>query len=317
MSSIIVPEKKVSPTWLLIRRILAIVSIIFLVFFALLEIMPFVLTIANSFKCLPAVQQFPQSFIPIPPFGIDCQTAEGVSRAATETTGTLSFNPTLEGYNRIFEFPFGLWFRNTVIYALCVTILRLIFDSMAGYALARLNFAGNRVVFYIMLGTMMIPGIVLVIPRFIILRQLGMINTYQGVIITLAADAFGIFMMKQFFESIPKEIEEAAMVDGASRLTIFWRIVLPMATPALTALTIFSFQGTWNNFMDILIINNGAPDLYNLPLGMALLRGQFGDTLIWNLFLAGAVMTTLPLAVVFFVFQRYFVEGISYSGLKG
>jgi multiple sugar transport system permease protein len=168
-----------------------------------------------------------------------------------------------------------------------------------------------------MLGTMMIPGIVLIIPRFIILRQLGLINTYAGVIVTLSVDAFGIFLMKQFFESIPEELEEAAQVDGASRLVIFFRVVLPMATPALTALTIFSFQGTWNNFMDVLIINNGAPDLYNLPLGMALLKGQFGNTLIWNLFLAGAVLTTLPLALVFFVFQRYFVEGVSYSGLKG
>lgn len=306
-----------STTWIYVRRGLMAFSLLILVFFALLEIMPFVLTISNSFKCLPAVQQVPQSFIPLPPFGVSCETSEGVSRAASETTGQLSFNPTLEGYTAIFEFPFGLWFYNTILYAICVTLLRLLFDSLAGYALARLNFAGNRLVFFIMLGTMMIPGIVLVIPRFIILRQLAMINTLHGVIITLAADAFGIFMMKQFFESIPKEIEEAAMVDGASRLTIFWRIVLPMATPALTALTIFSFQGTWNNFMDILIINNGSPDLYNLPLGMALLRGQFGNTLIWNLFLAGAVMTTLPLAIVFFVFQRYFVEGISYSGLKG
>lgn len=299
------------------RRALMVFSLVILVFFAILEVMPFVLTIANSFKCLPAVQQVPQSFIPVPPFGVSCRTAEGVSLAASATTGNLTFNPSLEGYNAIFEFPFGRWFTNTVIYAVSITLLRLVFDSMAGYALARLDFAGNRVVFFIMLGTMMIPGIVLVIPRFIILRELSMINTLQGVIITLSADAFGIFLMKQFFESIPKEIEESAMVDGASRLTIFWRIVLPMATPALTALTIFSFQGTWNNFMDILIINNGAPDLYNLPLGMALLRGQFGNTLIWNLFLAGAVMTTIPLAIVFFAFQRYFVEGISYSGLKG
>lgn len=306
-----------SGTWVLLRRGLMALSLFVLIIFALLEVMPFVLTVANSFKCLPAVQQYPQSFIPIPPFGVECRTEAGVARDASETTGTLSFNPSMEGYEGIFEFPFARWFQNTIVYAVWVTILRLIFDSMAGYALARLNFVGNRLVFFIMLGTMMIPGIVLVIPRFIILRQLGMINSLHGVIITLAADAFGIFMMKQFFESIPKEIEEAAMVDGASRLTIFWRIVLPMATPALTALTIFSFQGTWNNFMDILIINNGAPQFYNLPLGMALLKGQFGNTLIWNLFLAGAVMTTVPLAIVFFVFQRYFVEGISYSGLKG
>jgi multiple sugar transport system permease protein len=123
--------------------------------------------------------------------------------------------------------------------------------------------------------------------------------------------------MKQFFESIPEEIEEAAMVDGAGRLRIFFQIVLPMATPALTALTIFSFQGTWNNFMDVLIIIGKEADLWNLPLGLSQLRGQFGDTLEWNTFLAGAVFTTLPMALLFFFFQRYFVEGVSYSGLKG
>jgi multiple sugar transport system permease protein len=144
-----------------------------------------------------------------------------------------------------------------------------------------------------------------------------MLNTYQGVVFALAADAFGVFLMKQFFESVPKEIEEAAQVDGATAFTVFFRVILPMATPALTALTIFSFQGTWNNFMDVLIIVGGKPDLYNLPLGLALLRGQFGETLEWNTFLAGAVITTLPLAIVFFMFQRYFVEGISYSGVKG
>ena len=157
----------------------------------------------------------------------------------------------------------------------------------------------------------------MIIPRFIMLKQLGMLNTYQGVIIPLMADAFGIFLMKQFFESIPGEIEEAAMVDGASRFTIFFRIVLPMATPALTALAIFSFQGMWNNFMDVLVIVQGNRDLWTLPLGLAFLRGQSGETLDWTVFLAGSVLTTLPLAVIFFMFQRYFVEGVSYSGLKG
>ena len=107
------------------------------------------------------------------------------------------------------------------------------------------------------------------------------------------------------------------MVDGASRFVIFYRVVLPMATPALTALTIFSFQGTWNNFMDALIIVNGNPDLWNLPLGMANLRGPFGETLEWNTFLAGSIFTTLPMALLFFFFQRYFMEGANYSGLKG
>jgi multiple sugar transport system permease protein len=300
-----------------VRNVFTGFAIGLLVMFAIIQTMPFVLTIANSFKCLPAVQQVPQSFIPVPPFGVDCQLPTGAARDATETTGALTFNPSLEGYENIFEYDLGRWFINTVIYAFCVTILRVIFDSLAGYALARLKFPGNRAMFFIMLATMMIPGVVLLIPRFIILGQLQMLNSYQGVILSLAADAFGVFLMKQFFESIPEEIEEAAMVDGADRVTIFWRIVLPMATPALTALTIFSFQGTWNNFMDVLIITSGDASLANLPLGLSNLRGQFGNTLEWNTFLAGAVITTFPLALVFFFFQRYFVEGISYSGLKG
>lgn len=313
----IAKSQQANPLGVISKRILSVAAIIVLVSFALIETMPFVLTIANSFKCLPVTRQIPQSFIPNSFSDTDCRDVGGAFLPAEATSDGLTFSPALDGYEGIFEFQFGRWFINTVIYSSAITILRLIFDSMAGYALARLKFPGNRFIFYAILGTMMIPAIVLIIPRFIILRELGLLNTIWGVIITLSVDAFGIFLMKQFFESIPGEIEEAAQVDGASRLMIFLRIVLPMATPALTALTIFSFQGTWNNFMDVLIIVSGDSNLYNLPLGLALLRGQFGETLEWNIFLAGAVMTTLPLAVVFFAFQRYFVEGISYSGLKG
>lgn len=298
------------------RSVLSVVGISFLVLFALIETVPFVLTIANSFKCLPATRDVSEAFIPVPPLFIDCR-ADGIALSAEETTEGLTFNPTLEGYEQVLEYDYGTWFRNSIIYSLLITVLRLAFDSLAGYALARIRFPGKRATFFLILGTMMIPGVVLLIPRFIILRQLGLLGSYEGVIFALAADAFGVFLMKQFFESIPEEIEEAAMVDGANRFVMFFRIVLPMATPALTALTIFSFQGTWNNFMDVLIIIGSEPDLWNLPLGLAQLRGQFGDTLEWNTFLAGAVFTTLPMALLFFVFQRYFVEGVSYSGLKG
>jgi multiple sugar transport system permease protein len=306
-----------TPTAQTFRRILMIIGIVILIFFAFIEIVPFVLTVANSLKCLPAVQAEPQAFIPVPPFGVSCQTASGAARSPSEVTGAITFNPTVEGYNEIFEQNLGRWFLNTLIFAIAVTLARLLFDSLAGYALARLKFPGNRLLFFIMLGTMMIPGVVLLIPRFIILKQLGILNTYQGFIFSLAADAFGVFLMKQFFEGIPEEIEEAAQVDGANRFVMFFRVVLPMATPALTALAIFSFQGTWNNFMDALIILGGNQNLYNLPLGLALLRGAYGETLRWHTFLAGSVLTTIPLAIVFFVFQRYFVEGISYSGIKG
>lgn len=292
-----------------------------LILFAMLEIFPFVFTVANSFKCLPAVQSYPRSVIPVPPFGAECTIEEGeqagASRPAEEVSGSLTFNPTLEGYEEIFDANLPRWLYNTVGFAIAVTIARLAFDSLAGYALARIKFPGNRILFFTILGTMMVPPVVLLIPRFIILKELDMLNTYQGLIVPLSVDAFGIFLMKQFFESVPSEIEEAALVDGANRFVLFWRVVLPMATPALTALAIFSFQGTWNDFLMPLIILSGNSDLWTLPLGLSFLRGAYGETLRWHAFLAGSVLTTLPLALIFFYFQRYFVEGISYSGLKG
>lgn len=297
-------------------RILGIIGLAILVLVALIEILPFGFTIANSFKCLPAINEYPSAFIPTAPFGIDC-VQDGRVLTATDSATPLTFNPTLDGYEEVFSANLGRWFVNSVIFSVAITILRIIFDSLAGYALSRIKFPGNRVMFFVILGTLMIPGVVLLIPRFIILQQIGILNTYQGMIIPLAADAFGIFLMKQFFDTVPAEIEEAAEVDGASRFMIFFRVVLPLATSALTALAIFSFQGQWNNFMDALIIIGGRPDLYTLTLGLATLRGASGETLRWHQFLAGAVITTLPLAVVFFAFQRYFIEGTTYSGLAG
>jgi multiple sugar transport system permease protein len=298
-------------------RILPVVGMLFLIIIALTQILPFVFTVANSFKCLPTINAEPQAIIPVPPIGVPCADAEGRPRSPSEMSADLTFNPSYEGYQEVFNANLPRWIFNTAFFSIVIMLLRLAFDSMAGYALARLKFPGNRAIFFLVLGTLMVPGVVLLIPRFIILKQLGMLNTYQGVILTLAADGFGIFLMKQFFESIPGEIEEAAMVDGADRFTMFLRIILPMATPALTALAIFSFQGQWNNFLDVLVIIGGESSLWNLPLGLAFLRGIGGETLRWHQFLAGSVITTLPLAIIFFIFQRYFVEGVSYTGLKG
>ncbi|MEO1286759.1 MAG: carbohydrate ABC transporter permease [Chloroflexota bacterium] len=298
-----------------LRRILGMLGVGFLIFFAIVQITPFILTIANSFKCDAAVENRPMPFIPT--FNtVSCRDDAGEFISADEQVNGIFFNPSLDGYRRILTDQLPRWTFNTAFLSIVVTILRLIFDSAAGYSLARLNYVGNRAIFFLILGTMMIPGVVLLIPRFLLLKEMGLLNTYQGYIIVLSVDAFGILLMKQFFESIPKEIEEAAMVDGASRFTIFARIVLPMATPALTALTIFSFQGNWNNFMDALIILGGNADLYNLPLGLTILRGS-GQDIQYDLVLAGSVITTLPMAVIFLFFQRYFVEGVSYSGLKG
>lgn len=319
------PRREVPSRWN-VRRLLGIIGVLILIFVAFIEIMPFVLTIANSFKCDPAVTDRPGAFIPVPPFGVECVTydenGQVVSRLNAEgQVEGMTFNPSFNGYQTILNSTgpnnnLPRWLFNNVIYSVAVMLLRLLFDSMAGYALARINFPGNRLIFYIMLGTMMIPGVVLLIPRFLMLNQMNLLNTYQGYIFVLAADAFGIMLMKQFFESVPREIEEAAQVDGASRMTIFFRIVLPMATPALTALAIFSFQGQWNNFMDALIIVGTDPNMFNLPLGLTNLIGT-GQDIQYDLVLAGSVITTLPMAFIFFFFQRYFVEGVSYSGLKG
>ena len=298
-----------------LRTSLGMLGVGFLIFFAIIEITPFVLTIANSFKCDAAVENRPIPFIPT--FQLtSCRNDAGEFITADEQVNGFFFNPSVDGYKRILTDQLPRWTFNTAFLSIAVTLLRLIFDSAAGYSLARLKYVGNRAIFFLILGTMMIPGVVLLIPRFLLLKEMGLLNTYHGYIIVLSVDAFGILLMKQFFESIPKEIEEAAMVDGANRFTIFFRIVLPMATPALTALTIFSFQGNWNNFMDALIILGGNQDLYNLPLGLTILRGS-GQDIQYDLVLAGSVLTTLPMAVIFLFFQRYFVEGVSYSGLKG
>ncbi len=300
------------------RRIFPFIGYAILIFVAFLEITPFVLTLANSFKCDPAITSYPAAFIPT--FNmVQCVTDDGAGRlTAAEQVNGAFFNPTTSGYDRILGQGANLprWALNTVLYAVAVMVLRLIFDSLAGYALARLRFPGNRFLFFVVLGVLMIPGVVLLIPRFLMLQQLGLLNTYWGYYLVLGADAFGILLMKQFFESVPKEIEEAAFVDGASRVTTFFRIVLPMATPALVALAIFSFQGQWNNFMDALIIVGTDQSMYNLPLGLTVLRGS-GQDIQYDLVLAGSVITTIPMAIIFFVFQRYFVEGVSYSGLKG
>ncbi len=306
------------------RRILAILGFATLILVAIIQVAPFVLTIANSFKCDPAITDAPGAFLPSPP-GVTCQTTNAAGErqvlSASDQTEGAFFNPSTDGYSAILSGTtqsnnLPRWLINTVIYSVTVMIGRLIFDSMAGYALARLKFPGNRILFFIVLGVLMIPGVVLLIPRFLLLNQLGMLNSYHGYFLVLAADAFGIILMKQFFEAIPKEIEEAALVDGANRFVTFFRVILPMATPALIALAIFSFQGQWNNFMDALIIVGTKPEMFNLAMGLTVLQGS-GQDVQYDLVLAGAVITTLPMAVIFFMFQRYFVEGVNYSGLAG
>lgn len=278
------------PAWR--RTAIRVLSYAFLIFLAVLMIYPFLYALGTSFKSNAEAFADPLRLFPA--------------------------QPSLEGYRMLTS---GLanvprWTLNSAVVAIFTTVSHLLFDSIAGYALARMFFPGRNIIFLIMLGTMMIPGVVLLIPRFIVLKQLNMLDTYQGLIVPTMVDVFGIFMMKQFFESVPAELEEAAFMDGANRIEMFFRVILPTAGPALAALAIFGFQGSWNAFMDPLIVVT-SPDLYTLPLGLGLLRGSQGTNLPWNFIMAGSILTTLPMAVIFLFFQRYFVEGISYSGIKG
>jgi multiple sugar transport system permease protein len=271
-----------------IRKVLS-YALLFLL--ALAFLYPFYLSIVTSFRTLPAIAADPVAFWP-------------------ETWST-------DGYLRMRNLNVERWLFNSALVAISVTVGNLLFASMAGYALSRIPFPGSNLLFLAILGTMMIPGIVLLIPRFIIYRMLSMIDTYWGLILPMLVLPFGIFLMKQFFEAIPGELEEAARIDGANRFQMFFKVVMPLARPALIALTIFTFQGNWNEFMNPLIVISTRQDLYTLPLGLAFLRGGIGENLQWNAILAGSMITTLPMAVIFLFFQRYFIEGISYSGLKG
>ncbi|HRE48959.1 MAG TPA: carbohydrate ABC transporter permease [Aggregatilineales bacterium] len=264
----------------------------FLILFALAMIMPFVYSVANSFKTLPDINANPNLLYP----------TQGVST---------------DGYQAIFREDFPRWALNSAIIAITVTLTHLILDSMAGYALARVKFPGRGIAFAALVGTMMVPGIVLLVPRYLIFSQLGLLNTYQGLILPSMTGAFGIFLMKQFFESIPADIEEAASIDGCGRFQMFFVIILPLAIPALTALAIFSFQGSWNDFSMPLITVVQKRELWTLQLGLALVRGSTGEVLLWDRLLAGAVITTLPMAVVFFLFQRFFMESATYTAVKG
>ena len=274
--------------WPRVRMLLS-YALLFLI--ALAFIYPFILAIATSFKTLPEIATNPVSPIP--------QTF------------------TLEGYQRMFALNVDRWLVNSFFVAAVVTVSTVLLAALAGYAISRIKFPGSRAIFLAILGTMMVPGIVMLIPMFIVLKSLGLIDTYGGLIVPKMVSAFGIFLMAQFFEAVPIEIEEAARMDGANRFRTFFQVVLPLARPAIVALIIFSFQGNWNEFMHPLIVITTNQDLYTLPLGLALLRGGLGQNLQWNALMAGSMLTTLPMLIIFLIFQRYFIEGISYSGVKG
>lgn len=252
---------------------------VILVALALIYIYPFLVSVAGSFKTDADATQNPLSLLP----------------------QTWSF----AAYERLFTtVPLLQWAGNSVIVTICITAGRVFFDSLAGYALSRLRFPGRSVIFAGLIAVMAVPPVALLIPRFLVLKQFEMFDTYAGMIIPIMIDAAGIFIMKQFFESIPVSVEEAARIDGAGVFRTFWSIVLPMARPALITLFILSFQGSWNEFSYYLIARQDA-DLHTLTTGVATLtNGQLGQGNQFPLKLAAAVLMSIPVAVLFFIFQK-------------
>ncbi|QOR64619.1 carbohydrate ABC transporter permease [Cytobacillus suaedae] len=257
--------------------------------YALITLIPFLWALSSSFKTLEEI-----------------------------VSGTISFIPrefTLENYKMIFveQELFPRWLFNSIFIAVSVTSLNILFNSMAGYALARLSFPGKKTLFIIILAVLMIPGQVTMIPNYLILKEIGWLNSYQGMIVPGMINATFIFMMRQFFINFPKELEEAAELDGLGKFGTFFRIVLPMATPALAAQAIFVFMGSWNDFMRPLIILSD-PELFTLPLGLNTFKGQYISY--WNYIMAASMVFTLPVLLLYAFFNRYFIKGISFTGDK-
>ncbi len=279
------------------RRVLKVFLYAILVVAALAYLTPFFLSAVSMFKTDSDISKYPVKF------------------SFTRSLGS----PSLEGVRGLRKdgVNFPRWMLNSVYVTTVVVLGRLVIASTAGYALSRMKFPGQRLIFSIMVLLMGIPGIVLIIPQFIVMKQLGILNRYWGIIIPLLIDTADILVMKQFMEQIPKEMEESAAIDGASRFQTFRTIILPMAAPGLLTLVILRTNGVWNEFMKVLIATPAAPQLRTLPVGLSSLDGQFGSSPPWATMLAGALLTTIPMAIMFFVFQKHFRQGLASGAVKG
>lgn len=255
---------------------------------AIITVAPFIWMILTSFKSLGEILQTPPTFFPT------------------------KFH--FDNYVRAFSAaPFGRYYFNSIFVSVCVTLGQLITCSTAAFAFSRLKFKGRDVLFFLFLATMMVPPQVTMIPSFMILYWLGWINSYKALIIPGLASAFGTFLLRQFFMTIPKELEEAAYIDGCSKFGVLWRVIIPLAKPALAALAVFTFMAAFNDFLWPLIVVN-SQSLRTVPLGLAVFRDRYTSE--WDKLMAASVAATVPILAIFFFAQKYFIKGITFSGLK-
>jgi multiple sugar transport system permease protein len=255
---------------------------------AILTVAPFLWMVLTSFKELGEIFAYPPTWWP----------------------ERFSFENYVDAFQAA---PFGRFYVNSLFVAVAVTLGQLVTCSMAAYAFARMQFWGRDVLFYVFLGTMMVPAHVTMIPSFMILHWLGLIDTYGALILPGLGSAFGTFLLRQFFLTLPKELEEAAFIDGCGRFRVLWQIILPLARPALATLAVFTFMGVFNDFLWALVVIN-SQELYTVQLGLAIFRDRYSTE--WGSLMAGSVVATLPILLLFFVAQKHFIQGIALSGLK-
>lgn len=283
-------QRKTGP-WQATRRS---IFYLILILYSIITAVPFVWGLITSFKTLPETAR---------------STPTGLPLHFTAAAWT--------GSNGVLTASFPRYFLNSIIVAGIVTVGNLFFDSLAGYAFARLRFPGRNVLFFLVLGTMMVPVAMTIIPMFVILAKIptgSWINTYMGLTVPFMVTAFGIFLMRQFFAALPYELEEAARVDGLSRFGIYWRIALPLAKPALATLGVLTFQGNWDSFLMPNFIAS-TDNMYTLPVGLA--RYSFTFQTYWPQEMAGSMVVILPILAIYIFVQRYFIEGVASSGVKG
>lgn len=298
-----VPAQARRAPWPDRRTLLAKLGIYVVLFVgAVLFVAPFVWMVTSSLQDIASMFQWPPHWIPR--------------------------NPTFRNYVNFFKYEsIGRYFFNSAYVAIAVTGLQLFFNSLAAYTFAKRQFPGRDAIFLMLLGTMMIPGQVTLIPTYLILRRIplfggnnllgqgghGWLDSYWGLIVPGAVSTFGIFLLRQYMKSIPDELIDAARIDGASEFRIYWQIVVPLARPALAALGIFTFTYVWDDFYWPLIIIS-SQEMRTLPLGLALFVVK--NRTVWDLLMAGSVVATLPVLLVFLFFQRHFIRGIALTGLK-
>ena len=267
-----------------------------LVTLALLWLVPVVWVLVTSLKLSENIVRLPPEWIPWP------ATASHYYEVLFSSSRTARI---------------GRAFLNSLVVSIGTVILVVTTAAMAAYPLARMRFPGRDLVFVLLVGSLMIPNAVVLVPQYVLTQQLGWLSTYQGLIVPEAATtfAFGVFLLRQFFVTMPGDLEDAARIDGANAWQVFWRIVLPLSQPVLAALAIFAFRSAWNDFLWPLIAVN-KPDMFPLPVALALLRSAYAAES-YGPIMAGAILSAIPLLIVFIVANRRIVEGVRLSGLKG